>query len=279
MIEMATEINAPRTTDLLAVKSRVSWGAIAAGAMVALSIYIVLSMLGVALGIETAVRRGDASPGTGTAIYSIVTLLLAMFFGGWATSRLAVGESKLEAVLYGLILWGVLFMGMVWLLSAGIRAGFGGMVGAASGAYNVTRDASDGANSSSSAGMVDALKRRYDTELGGDKFVEDLKKAGVSEEQAKKAQTELKSRMDRLRDDPASIKDQAREIADKPEVREAAGQAVEGARQATWWTVIGMLISMATVIVGSLVGAGELLQPMPILGVRRVDRTADRPRY
>ena len=39
-----------------------------------------------------------------------------MFFGGWATSRLAVGESKLEAVLYGLILWGVLFLGLVWLL-------------------------------------------------------------------------------------------------------------------------------------------------------------------
>lgn len=31
-----------------------------------------------------------------------------------------------------------------------------------------------------------------------------------------------------------------------------------------------MLISMMTVIVGSLAGAGELLQPVPILCVRRV---------
>ena len=30
-------------------------------------------------------------------------------------------------MLYGMILWGVLFLGMVWLLSAGIRAGFGGI--------------------------------------------------------------------------------------------------------------------------------------------------------
>ena len=37
-------------------------------------------------------------------------------------SRLAVGESKLEAVLYGLILWGVLFIGMVWLLASGSHA-------------------------------------------------------------------------------------------------------------------------------------------------------------
>src|SRR4029079_5299567 len=84
---------------------------------------------------EVAVRGTDSRFGAGTAIYSIVVLLLAMFFGGWATSRLAVGESKTEAVLYGLILWGVLFLGMVWLLGAGLRTGFGAMVGAASGVY------------------------------------------------------------------------------------------------------------------------------------------------
>src|SRR3954469_12567624 len=119
--------------DLLAVRSRVSWGAIAAGAMVALTIYVVLTMLGVALGIEIVVRGSGADLGSGAAIYSILVLLLAMFFGGWATTRLAVGESKLEAILYGLILWGVLFLVMLWLLSFGMRTGFGALFGAASG--------------------------------------------------------------------------------------------------------------------------------------------------
>src|SRR3954463_5206017 len=125
----------PSAVDLVGVRSRVSWGAIAAGAMVSLTIYIVLTMVGVALGIELAVRGAGDQVGAGAAIYSIVVLLLAMFFGGWATSRLAVGESKLEAVLYGLILWGVLFLGMVWLLASGMRTGFGALFGAASGAY------------------------------------------------------------------------------------------------------------------------------------------------
>src|SRR5215472_10495671 len=125
----------PSAVDLIGVRSRVSWGAIAAGAMVALTIYIALTMIGVALGIELAARGSGDQVGAGAAIYSIVVLLLAMFFGGWATSRLAVGESKLEAVLYGLILWGVLFTGMIWLLASGIRTGFGALVGLASGAY------------------------------------------------------------------------------------------------------------------------------------------------
>ena len=257
------EFSTPNAADLLSVRSRVSWGAIAAGAMVALSIYATLSMLGLALGFESAVRDADTHLASGAAIYSIATLLMAMFFGGWATSRLAVGESKSEAVLYGMILWGVLFLGMLWLLGTGIRAGFGGMIGAASGAYTAARDTDP-----SAPGVIDALRRRYDTELGGDTFVQDLKKAGLGDEQAKKVQAETKVRLDRLRDDPSSLKDQAREIADKPEVREAAARVAEGARQATWWTLIGMLTSMATAILGSLVGSGELLQPVPLLGVR-----------
>jgi hypothetical protein len=262
------EAPSPKAGDLLAVRSRVSWPAIAAGAMIATAVYFVLTLFGVALGIEVAVRGATTHLGAGAAIYSILTLLLAMFFGGWATSRLAVGESKLEAVLYGVILWGTLFLGLVWLFSAGIRTGFGAMVGLSSGASSLSADVG-GTDLSASSGLVASLRRRYDTELGGEKFVADLKKAGFSEEQAKTAQAEVKGTIGRLSDDPSNIPQVARDVANRPEVQQAAGQAAEGARQATWWTLLGVITSMATVIVGSLVGSGELLQPVPILGVRR----------
>ena len=261
----------PRAGDLLAVRSRVSWPAIAAGAMIATAVYFVLTLFGVALGIEVAVRGATTHLGAGAAIYSILTLLLAMFFGGWATSRLAVGESKLEAVLYGVILWGALFLGLVWLFSAGIRTGFGAMVGLSSGAYSLSAGA-DGSVSPPSAGIVDGLRRRYDTQLGGETFVADLKKAGLSEEQAKAVQSEVKGTIGRVSEDPANLPQVARDVANRPDVRQAAGQAAEGAREATWWTLLGVITSMAAVVVGSLVGSGELLQPVPILGVRRPAR-------
>jgi hypothetical protein len=230
------ETNRPSAVDLLAVRSRVSWGAIAAGAMVALTIYIVLTVLGVALGIEAAVRRSGADLGAGTAIYSILALLLAMFFGGWATSRLAVGESKLEAILYGLILWGVLFIGMVWLLASGIRTGFGAVIGAASGAYETEE------------GRLDY-----------DRVARDLKRAGVDEATVDK----YRGYYERVHDDPAAAAAVGRDVGGDPAAQEAA-------RRASWWSLAGVLISLATAIVGSLVGSGELLQPVPILGVRRV---------
>jgi hypothetical protein len=265
---MTKMMDSPKAPDLLSVRSRISWGAIAAGAMVSLSIYIVLSLLGVALGIEAVVRGASAHLGAGTAIYSILTLLLAMFFGGWTTSRLAVGESKLEALLYGVILWGTLFIGMVWLLSAGIRTGFGAMIGMASATDSAYRDSETG--SSPSPGLAQALSQRYAAELGGERFVADLKKAGFSDEQARKAEVEIKGRIDRIRDDPSSLPEVARDVANRPEVQQAANVVAERTREASWWTLIGALISMGTVIFGSLVGSGELLQPVPILGVRRV---------
>jgi hypothetical protein len=229
-----SEMNRPSASDVLSVRSRVSWGAIAAGAMVALTIYVVLTMLGVALGIEVAVR-GAAGLGTGAAIYSILALLLSMFFGGWATSRLAVGESKLEAVLYGLILWGVLFTGVVWLLASGIRIGFGGLVGVASGMY------------STEEGRIDA-----------DRVARDLREAGLDDATVDK----YRSYFERVRARPGSAAEVGREVGGTPGAREAA-------RQASWWALAGVLVSLATVIIGSLMGSGELLQPVPILGVRR----------
>ncbi len=228
----------PSAVDLIGVRSRVSWGAIAAGAMVALTIYIVLTMVGVAMGIELAARGASDEVQAGAALYSIGVLLLAMFFGGWATSRLAVGESKLEAILYGMILWGVLFMGMVWLLAAGMRTGFVALFGTASGVYAIE------------GGRIDY-----------DRVAADLKRAGIDDATVDK----YRNYYDRVRSSPVEAADVSRELGGDATAREAA-------RRASWWSAVGILISLATVILGALIGSGELLQPVPILGVRRAPR-------
>jgi len=200
-----------------------------------LAIYFFLTLLGVALGIEAAVRGRDTNLGSGAAIYAIVSLLLSMFFGGWATSRLAVGETKLEAVLYGIILWGVLFTGMLWLVGNGIRVGFVALVGTASGAYSTDEGQLDYAR------MGDALKQ-----------------AGVDQATADKAVSEMR----KVQSDPNALPGVARENIDP-------GAATRVARTAAWYSLLGVVISMATVILGSLIGSGEVPVPVPILGVRR----------
>ena len=232
------DVTTPKATDMLSVKSRVSWGAIAAGAMISLAFYFLFTLLGVALSLEVAVKGREVNLQTAGAIYSIASLLIAMFFGGWATSRLAVGESKLEAVLYGIILWGVLFTGLLWTVSAGVSKGFGAMVGLASGAY------------STPGGETDF-----------DKIADTMKRAGVDDASVNK----YRDYAVKLKRDPASAPDVAKEVGKDVDMDRLG----EDTRRATWWTLGGVLLSMLTVIVGSLTGSGELLQPVPILGVRR----------
>lgn len=214
----------PDPTDILAVRSRVSWAAIFAGAMVALTIYLVLTLLGVALLGEAMARSvpGDRV-GIVVAIYSTLIFLVSFFFGGWATSRLAVGESKLEAVLYGLILWGLLFVGLFALVAAGVRAGPSGMVGDATGV---------GASAAARQPVFSAAM---------------LREMGVSDE-----------RIGRMEE--------------RGLVAEQGGldrDAVGASRELAWWSLLGVVVSLTSVILGSLIGSGDLPIPVPIIGVRR----------
>lgn len=230
---MASVTPSLKATDLLAVKSRISWGAIAAGAMVALAIYLILTLVGIAVGFEMAARRPDEvakSLDLGLAIVSIAILLVAMFFGGWATSRLAVGETKLEAVLYGIILWGVLVTGMFWLNGNGVRVGFGAILGVASGTVVIP-----------------------DTP--------GVERGQYNEGQARQIEKTVKENAANL-DDPAALPGKLREQVKNPE-------AVQLSRKAAWYATAGALASVLVVVLGSLIGSGDLPVPVPILGVKR----------
>ena len=249
-------------TDVLSVRSRVSWAAIAAGAMIALAVYFLLTLLGAAIGLEVAMRgSGGYNIGAGAAIYSILSLLLAMFLGGWSVSRLAVGESKLEAVLYGVILWGVLFVGMFWTIGSGVRVGFGALLGMATGGMSSGAESAFAANPGAGGAFASALDG-MSAQIGGDKLQQDLTKVGLEPDQAKKAQDAVNAKINDIRSGKVTIASQARDLATDPGV-------VDQTRKATWYTLAGIVVSMVTVILGSLVGSGDLPVPVPILGVRR----------
>lgn len=117
--------------DVMAVRSRVSWSAIFAGAVTALAVYVLLSALGVAIGISVIQQVSDRDLGIGAGIWAIATTLLALFCGGCVTTRCAVGENKGEAIIHGIVLWGVVFAMLLWLMVGGVQLGFNAVMGVA----------------------------------------------------------------------------------------------------------------------------------------------------
>jgi hypothetical protein len=110
--------------DVASVGSRISWGAILAGAFVALSMMIALSVLCTALGLTVSERMSDRSLFYGAVICSLAVTLGSLFVGGYIVSCATAGETKSESIMYGIILWGAVFAILTALTAAGANMGY-----------------------------------------------------------------------------------------------------------------------------------------------------------
>jgi hypothetical protein len=111
-------------------RTRISWGAVLAGAVVSVATTLLLSLLGAAMGAGSihalnATATDLSNYGTGAAIWEIINLALSMAFGGYVTARLSGTHSHLDAELHGVTMWGIaVLLGSVLLARA-----VGGLVG------------------------------------------------------------------------------------------------------------------------------------------------------
>jgi len=105
---------------------RVRWGPILAGIVVAIALQLVLSALGGAIGLSAGAAGSDANAvGLGVGIWSIISLLIALFAGGWVTASTCGPMNKKTALLHGLILWATTLAISSWLLATGVSGAFG----------------------------------------------------------------------------------------------------------------------------------------------------------
>lgn len=121
-----------RTVSVPAVDyhDRVRWGPVLAGLVTAISAQLVLSGIGAAIGLTTiansgAPRSNADAIGSAVGIWSIISLLIALFLGGWITARACGPMNRSTALLNGAILWGTTLALSAWLVSSGVSGAFG----------------------------------------------------------------------------------------------------------------------------------------------------------
>ena len=225
--------------DMVAVRSRISWGAITAGAVLALSLYFALTLLGGAIGLSIGGKASAETLEIGAAVWAIVSTVLCLFVGGYLASQLTVGENKQEAAAYGLLVWALVFAMLLWLMATGVQAGFNAMMGIATAG---TAAADVTAKNTTSEDWEAAAQR-----------------AGVDTKQ-------LEEWKQKAKDAPAKAKATAENPTTKEKLEQAKRDSHEAAKKVTWWAFVGTMLSMAAAAGGGFLGAGPTFRlfAMPV---------------
>lgn len=109
---------------------RISWSAVFAGVLIAIVTQLLLSLLGLGIGLGTIDPMEEQNPtaglGTGTAIWYIISSLLSLLAGGWVAGRLASSPRPFDGIIHGVLTWALVTLLTIYFLTTTIGSLIGG---------------------------------------------------------------------------------------------------------------------------------------------------------
>jgi hypothetical protein len=253
---------------------RVRWGGVTSGWILALGVILLLTALGVAIGIaaigdpRTADRDTASALGTGAGLWGAITLLLAAFLGGLTATRVTDRPDRGGAVLHGMLVWTLTSVFLLWLLGQGVSLGLSGLFGALSGLTRtattaVTATATQGGDLAQRLGLTDPAQvmNRLDNPETASLFAA---ATGMSPEETRTTLAQLRGRIDAVRENPERVAAEVRsflaqykERAEQQALRTAA--AVQRGASVGAWVTFGVLAgTLVAAILGALAGVPSL---------------------
>lgn len=153
------------------LSSRISWGAVFAGAFIAVVIGMLINLLGVGLGGVTIDTSGGSTPSAeaftaGAAIWLIAATIIALGIGGFIAGRLSGAANSEDGLCHGLTVWAVtVLMGVLVALSVALAGVAGSAIGGANAIGIVAAQAVPAATSNQGP---DIAKLAMQAAAGGD---------------------------------------------------------------------------------------------------------------
>lgn len=266
---------------------RISWGGIWAGVLTVMGTLLFLTALGLAIGISAA-EPGDADAqalGTGAAIWSGLSLLIALFVGAMAATRLGMVFDKAAGAFEGALVWVLSFLIVLWLASSGVRLVAGGISGLFSGIGQTVGATVSGMDDLSSGDVDQILARLNDPQIA-----RTLAGAtGLSEEEVRAQLSDVSRRVEAARDNPQQAAAEVRQGTSqlmsrvRQQLPTMAANAQDEATKAAWITFGAMLISLLAAIAGSMVGrkrvVATLAHPDVTAEIARAERSDTNRNY
>jgi hypothetical protein len=239
---------------------RVSWGGIFGGVLVAIGFLLLMTALGIAVGISAA-QPGEteaATLGTGAGIWAGVSLLLALFIGGMVSTRIGAIFDGTTGFFEGALVWVVSILLMLYFASTGVSMLAGGAFKMVGGAAQAMGSVVQSQNVDVS-GSVDQMIQR----LKDPKTAQQIAAAtGMQQTEVQASLSETAQRVENNRDNPAQAAAEAKEgMAQLMERAKSSGALQQKAEEvkpqaskAAWITFGALVLSLLAAVLGAMAG-------------------------
>jgi hypothetical protein len=252
---MATVINERVEVPLQAF--RLSWGGIWAGVLTVMGTLLFLTTLGIAIGVSAVDPGDDAGAfGTGAAVWTSLSLLIALFVGGMAATRLGLVFDKAAGAFEGALVWVLSFLIVLWLASSGVQLVASGISGLFGGVTQTIGSVATGMDDLSTGDVDQILSRLRDPQTARTLATA----TGMSEQEVSSTLSSVAQRVEAARNDPqqaaVEVREGTRQLMDRArqQLPAMAERAQDTATKTAWTTFTAMVISLAAAVAGAMVG-------------------------
>ena len=241
---------------------RVSWGGVFGGVLVALGFLLLMTALGLAVGISAA-QPGESDPGTlgtGAGIWGGVSLLLALFLGGWVSTRIGAIFDGTTGFFEGALVWVVSVLMMLYFASSGIGMLAGGAFKLVGGAAQALGSVAQWSSSTPDvSGSVEQILQR----LKDPKTAEQIASTtGLPASEVQATLSETARRVENNRNNPTQAAAEAKngmvQLVERARSSGALQQKAEEvkpqATRAAWITFGALLLSLLAAVIGAMAG-------------------------
>jgi hypothetical protein len=237
--------------------SAIRWGAIIAGVVSGTASYLLLALLGVAVGL-TAVDPNAAEPvgrvPLATGIWTGISMLVGAFIGGYVAGHMSGLSRSIDGMLHGFVSWAVTTLLYAVLATTAVSALLGGTFKILG--QGLQTGASAAAQSGGGQNVLDQLAGAVSGQGGQGQI---SPQALSSVQQAIQA-GDRQSAINIMVNEMGMDRERATQMVDKmtpvlqTNPRDVAEQATDALATTSWWLFIGLLLSLALGIAGGAAG-------------------------
>lgn len=238
--------------------SAIRWGAILAGVVSGTASYLLLTLLGVAVGL-TAIDPNAAEPvgrvPLATGIWTGVSMLVGAFIGGYVAGHTSGLLRSSDGMLHGFVSWAVTTLLYGLLATSALGAILGGTFRILSDTVQTTAQAA-AQSQGGGQNIMDQIASRITGAGEGQ-----INAQSLSAAQQALASGNREEAINIMVQDMGFTQERATQIADsmtpmlsQQNVRETADKATNVLAATSWWLFLGLLLSLALGILGGATG-------------------------